>query len=67
VSTTTLRYADIVKQNVDKAPQTKSSNASFNVYKGSFSVAVKEPKVPKSEQRKQNTTPQDEPLVNPSN
>jgi len=65
-STTTLCYADIVKRNVEKASQTKSSNASFNVYKGSFSVAVKEPKVPKSD-RKLNPIPQDQPLVNPSN
>jgi len=64
--TTTLCYADIVKQNVEKAPQTKSSNASFNVYKGSFSVAAKEPKIPKTD-RKLDAIPQDQPLVNPTN
>lgn len=67
VQTTTLRYADIVKQNVDKAPQTKNSNASFNSYKGTFQVAVKEPKKTKSQNQKPTPTQPEQPLVNPSN
>lgn len=63
--TSTLRYADIVKQNVvEKTTQTKSSG-NFNVYKGTFSVAQKEPKKNKQQENPTTTPVTNEPKSEP--